>query len=207
MDDRFAFAHFRPATSGENGWQAPTGPLAAMEAFVGGPCGRRLIGQPNVALAGSITRSSSGRPQLSRYGSLWKQCHGLDDYPKESWPTTSTALLSFTHDHIGTIFIILMAYAGIQNLRADWNPRGCLVADARVPVLPRHHLGWMRRVGNANLAGLRPLSTSDGASKVVSSGTRVTSSASSALFGARVCCFWVWSSQISRGPVNPYRPD
>jgi cytochrome d ubiquinol oxidase subunit I len=96
--------------------------LAAMEGrFVGGPmAGVAVIGQPNVAarrLDNPI--EVPGALSFLAYGHFGSSVHGLDDFPKESWPDNIELLYYSFHIMItlGTIFIVLMAYAAFQNLR------------------------------------------------------------------------------------------
>jgi len=97
--------------------------LAAMEGrFVGGSmAGVALIGQPNVAaqrLDNPI--ESPGALGFLAYGHFGSNVEGLDDFPKESWPDNIELLYYSFHlmIRLGTIFIVLMAYAGFQNLRS-----------------------------------------------------------------------------------------
>ncbi len=96
--------------------------LAAMEGrFVGGRWrASPLIGQPNVAarrLDNPI--EVPGALSFLAYGHFGSNVHGLDEFPRESWPDNIELLYYSFHLMItlGTLFIILMAYAGIQNLR------------------------------------------------------------------------------------------
>src|SRR5947209_4878186 len=96
--------------------------LAAMEGrFVGGPeAGVAVIGQPNVeARRLDNPIEVPGALSFLAYGHFGSNVHGLNDYPKESWPDNIELLYYSFHIMItlGTIFIILMSCAGIQNLR------------------------------------------------------------------------------------------
>src|SRR5437762_6417625 len=96
--------------------------LAAMEGrFVGGPnAGVALIGQPNVeARRLDNPIEIPGALSFLAYGHFGSNVHGLDDFPRESWPDNIELLYYSFHLMItlGTIFIILMAYARIQNVR------------------------------------------------------------------------------------------
>ena len=57
------------------------------------------------------------------YGTLWSYVHGLDEFPKDAWPDNIELLYYSFHLMItlGTIFIVLMAYA---NFRALARPAG-----------------------------------------------------------------------------------
>jgi len=156
--------------------------LAAMEGkFEGGTtAGVALIGQPNVA-AGRLDNPIEipGALSFLAYGNFGSYVHGLEEYPKDQWPDNIELLYYSFHLMItlGTIFIILMAFATLQN----W--RGCLESSTAMlwvlmlafpfPYIA-NTLGWM----TAEL-GRQPwlihglLRTSDGYSKIVSNGDTV----------------------------------
>src|SRR5271154_6985500 len=92
--------------------------LAAMEGkFQGGTkAGVAVIGQPNVAarrLDNPI--EVPGALSFLAYGHFGSYVHGLDEFPTNAWPDNIEILYYSFHLMItlGTIFIILMAYAGI----------------------------------------------------------------------------------------------
>jgi cytochrome bd ubiquinol oxidase subunit I len=156
--------------------------LAAMEGrFVGGPMASvAVIGQPNVAarrLDNPI--EIPGALSFLAYGHFGSNVHGLDDYPKESWPDNIELLYYSFHLMItlGTIFIILMAYAGIQNLRGQLeSSRGLLWVLMLAFPFPyiANTLGWMTaELGRQPWLVYGLFRTSDGYSKVVSSGDTV----------------------------------
>jgi cytochrome d ubiquinol oxidase subunit I len=96
--------------------------LAAMEGrFVGGPmAGVAVIGQPNIAarrLDNPI--ELPGALSFLAYGHFGSYVHGLEDYPEAAWPDNIELLYYAFHLMItlGTIFIILMAYASFQHWR------------------------------------------------------------------------------------------
>src|SRR5262249_27834048 len=96
--------------------------LAAMEGwFVGGPmAGVALIGQPNVAarrLDNPI--EVPGALSFLAYGTFQSYVHGLDEYPEDTWPDNIELLYYSFHLMItlGTLFIVLMAFATLQNWR------------------------------------------------------------------------------------------
>ena len=156
--------------------------LAAMEGrFVGGPmAGVALIGQPNVAarrLDNPI--EIPGALSFLAYGHFGSYVHGLDDFPKESWPDNIELLYYSFHLMItlGTIFILLMAYAGIQNLRGRLESSTgllwVLMLAFPFPYLA-NTLGWMTaELGRQPWLIYGLFRTSDGYSKVVSSGDTV----------------------------------
>ena len=170
----------RPA--GQDGWQSPAGDIGGH----GGPIRRRFHGRRRGDRAaqcrGPAARQPDrdpGRPQLSRLRPLWKQCHGLDDFPKESWPDNIELLYYSFHLMItlGTIFIILMAYAGIQNLRGRLESSRWLLWVLMLafpfPYIA-NTLGWMTaELGRQPWLVYGLFRTSDGYSKVVSSGDTV----------------------------------
>jgi cytochrome bd ubiquinol oxidase subunit I len=156
--------------------------LAAMEGrFVGGPeAGVAVIGQPNVAarrLDNPI--EVPGALSFLAYGHFGSNVHGLDDYPKESWPDNIELLYYSFHLMItlGTIFIILMAYAGIQNFRGrlESSRRLLWVLMLAFPFpYIANTLGWMTaELGRQPWLVYGFFRTSDGASKVVSGGDTV----------------------------------
>ena len=141
--------------------------LAAMEGrFVGGPmAGVALIGQPNVAarrLDNPI--EIPGALSFLAYGHFGSYVHGLDDFPEESWPDNIELLYYSFHLMItlGTIFILLMAYAELPELArpAGIQHMAALGADARLPIsLHRQHAGLDDGgVGTPTLADLRSFS-------------------------------------------------
>jgi cytochrome bd ubiquinol oxidase subunit I len=96
--------------------------LAAMEGrFVGGRvAGVAVIGQPNVAarrLDNPI--EVPGALSFLAYGTFQSYVHGLGEYPQDVWPDNIELLYYSFHLMItlGTIFILLMAYASFQNWR------------------------------------------------------------------------------------------
>src|SRR5882724_7108790 len=156
--------------------------LAAMEGkFVGGPMADvAVIGQPNIAarrLDNPI--EIPGALSFLAYGHFGSNVHGLDDYPKESWPDNIELLYYSFHLMItlGTIFIVLMAYAGIQNLRGRLeSSRGLLWVLMLAFPFPyiANTLGWMTaELGRQPWLVYGLFRTSDGASKVVSNGDTV----------------------------------
>ena len=156
--------------------------LAAMEGrFVGGPmAGVAVIGQPNVAaqrLDNPI--EIPGALSFLAYGHFGSNVHGLDDYPKESWPDNIELLYYAFHLMItlGTIFIALMAFAGFQNLRGRLeSSRGLLWVLMLAFPFPyiANTLGWMTaELGRQPWLVYGLFRTSDGYSKVVSSGDTV----------------------------------
>ena len=156
--------------------------LAAMEGrFVGGPeAGVAVIGQPNVeARRLDNPIEVPGALSFLAYGHFGSNVHGLNDYPKESWPGNIELLYYSFHLMItlGTIFVMLMAYAGIQNLRGRLESSGWLLWVLMLafpfPYIA-NTLGWMTaELGRQPWLVYGLFRTSDGASKVVSSGDTV----------------------------------
>jgi cytochrome d ubiquinol oxidase subunit I len=156
--------------------------LAAMEGrFVGGSGAPvALIGQPNVAarrLDNPI--EIPGALSVLAYGHFGSYVRGLNDFPQELWPDNIELLYYSYHLMItlGVIFIVLMTYAGIQNLRGRLDSsrrlQWVLMLAFPFPYIA-NTLGWM----TAEL-GRQPwlihglFRTSDGYSKVVSGGDTV----------------------------------
>ena len=106
--------------------------LAAMEGkFVGGPmAGVAVIGQPNVAarrLDNPI--EVPGALSFLAYGTFEATCTAWTNIPRTYWPDNIELLYYSFHLMItlGTIFIVLMAYANFAAIgAAGWNPTaGC----------------------------------------------------------------------------------
>jgi cytochrome bd ubiquinol oxidase subunit I len=156
--------------------------LAAMEGrFEGGSMASvALIGQPNVAarrLENPI--EVPGALSFLAYGHFGSYVRGLDEFPEESWPDNIELLYYSFHLMItlGTIFIVLMAYAGIQNLRGRLeSSTGLLWVLMLAFPFPyiANTLGWMTaELGRQPWLIYGQFRTSDGYSKVVSSGDTV----------------------------------
>jgi cytochrome d ubiquinol oxidase subunit I len=156
--------------------------LAAMEGkFESSPmAGVALIGQPNVAarrLDNPI--EVPGALSFLAYGHFGSYVHGLDDFPQASWPDNIELLYYSFHLMItlGTIFIVLMAYAGLQNLRGRLESSTgllwVLMLAFPFPYLA-NTLGWMTaELGRQPWLIYGLFRTSVGYSKVVSSGDTV----------------------------------
>jgi cytochrome d ubiquinol oxidase subunit I len=156
--------------------------LAAMEGrFDGGPmAGVALIGQPNVAaqrldnpieIPGALSFLANGH-----FGS---NVDGLNDFPRESWPDNIELLYYSFHLMItlGTIFIVLMAYAGFQNLRGRLESSRWLLWVLMLafpfPYLA-NTLGWMTaELGRQPWLIYGLFRTAQGHSQVVSAGDTV----------------------------------
>jgi cytochrome d ubiquinol oxidase subunit I len=156
--------------------------LAAMEGrFVGGRmAGVAVIGQPNIAarrLDNPI--EVPGALSFLAYGTFQSYVHGLGEYPEDVWPDNIELLYYSFHLMItlGTIFILLMAYASFQN----W--RGQLQSSTRLlwvlmlafpfPYIA-NTLGWMTaELGRQPWLIYSLFHTRDGYSKVVSNGNTI----------------------------------
>ena len=156
--------------------------LAAMEGrFVSGPhAGVAVIGQPNVAarrLDNPI--EVPGALSFLAYGHFGSNVNGLEEFPREVWPDNIELLYYSFHLMItlGTLFILVMAYANFQRwrgrLESSTGLLWILMLAFPFPYLA-NTLGWM----TAEL-GRQPwlihglFRTNDGYSKVVSSGDTV----------------------------------
>ena len=156
--------------------------LAAMEGrFVGGPvAGVAVIGQPNIAarrLENSI--EVPGALSFLAYGTFQSYVHGLEEYPEDAWPDNIELLYYSFHLMItlGSIFILLMAYAGFQNWRGrlESNTRLLWVLMLAVPFpYIANTLGWMTaELGRQPWLVYGLFRTRDGYSKVVSNGDTI----------------------------------
>jgi cytochrome bd ubiquinol oxidase subunit I len=153
--------------------------LAAMEGkFVGGSdAGVAMIGQPNVAarrLDNPI--EMPGALSFLAYGHFGSYVHGLDEYPTDVWPDNIELLYYSFHLMItlGTIFIVLMAYASFENWRGRMESNTWLLWVLML-ALPfpyiANTLGWMTaELGRQPWLVYGLFYTRDGYSKVVSSG-------------------------------------
>jgi cytochrome bd ubiquinol oxidase subunit I len=153
--------------------------LAAMEGrFVGGSMASvAVIGQPNVAarrLDNPI--EIPGALSFLAYGHFGSYVHGLDQFPKETWPDNIELLYYSFHLMItlGTIFILLMAYANLQRWRGRLESSTWLLWVLMLafpfPYIA-NMLGWMTaELGRQPWLIYGLFRTSDGYSKVVSSG-------------------------------------
>jgi cytochrome bd ubiquinol oxidase subunit I len=156
--------------------------LAAMEGkFVGGPlAGVALIGQPNLAarrLENPI--EVPGALSFLAYGTLQSYVHGLEEYPEDVWPDNIELLYYSFHLMItlGTIFIILMAYASFQNWRGRLESNTWLLWVLMLafpfPYIA-NTLGWMTaELGRQPWLVYGLFRTRDGYSKVVSNGDTI----------------------------------
>src|SRR6516225_4843601 len=187
--------------------------LAAMEGrFVGGPrASVALIGQPNVAarrLDNPI--EIPGALSFLAYGHFGSFVHGLDDFPKESWPDNIELLYYSFHLMItlGTVFIVLMAYAGFQNLRGRLeSSRGLLWVLMLAFPFPylANTLGWMTaELGRQPWLIYGLFRTAEGHSRVVSAGDTVfTLIGFVSLYMVLGLLFLVLvGREISHGPVD-----
>ena len=156
--------------------------LAAMEGkFLGGrDAGVAVIGEPNVAaqrLDNPI--EVPGALSFLAYGTFQSYVRGLDEFPKDNWPDNIELLYYAFHLMItlGTIFILLMAYAGFQNwrgrLESDTLLRWVLMLAFPFPYIA-NTLGWMTaELGRQPWLVYGLFHTRDGYSKVVSNGTTI----------------------------------
>lgn len=153
--------------------------LAAMEGrFTGGPmAGVAVIGQPNVAarrLDNPI--ELPGALSFLAYGTFQSYVHGLDEYPEDVWPDNIELLYYAFHLMItlGTIFIVLMAYASVQHWRGRLESRPgllwVLMLAFPFPYIA-NTLGWITaELGRQPWLIYGLFRTRDGHSKVVSNG-------------------------------------
>jgi len=163
-------AHHQPVT------------LAAMEGrFVGGSrAGVAVIGQPNVAdrrLDNPIVLPDA--LSFLAYGTFGSYVHGLDEYPPDTWPDSIELLYYSFHLMItlGTMFIVLMAYASFEIWRKELTSNTWLLWVLMLafpfPYIA-NTLGWMTaELGRQPWLLYGLFRTRDGYSKVVSNGDTI----------------------------------
>src|SRR5262245_47971581 len=156
--------------------------LAAMEGrFEGGHrAGVAVIGQPNVAarrLDNPII--IPGALSFLAYGHFGSYVHGLEEYPEEAWPDNIELLYYAFHLMItlGTLFIILMAYASFQHWRGRLTSSPWLLWVLMLafpfPYIA-NTLGWMTaELGRQPWLIYGLFHTRDGYSTVVSNGNTI----------------------------------
>ena len=156
--------------------------LAAMEGkFAGGTmAGVAMIGQPNVAahrLDNPI--EMPGALSFLAYGHFGSFVHGLEDYPQDTWPDNIELLYYSFHIMItlGTVFILLMGWATLQNWR-DKLESSTLLLWVLMLAFPYPYiantLGWMTaELGRQPWLIYGLFRTHDGYSKVVSNGNTI----------------------------------
>jgi cytochrome d ubiquinol oxidase subunit I len=156
--------------------------LAAMEGkFEGGTkAGVAVIGQPNVAarrLDNPI--EVPGALSFLAYGHFGSFVHGLNDFPKDQWPDNLELLYYSFHIMItlGTLFIVLMGFATLQNWRSRLESSRLLLW-ALLLAFPYPYiantLGWMTaELGRQPWLIYGLFHTRDGYSKVVSNGDAI----------------------------------
>ena len=156
--------------------------LAAMEGrFVGGPrAGVAVIGQPNITarrLDNPI--EVPGALSFLAYGTFQSYVHGLEEYREDAWPDNIELLYYSFHLMItlGTIFVILMAYASFQNwrgrLKSSTSLLWVLMLAFPLPYIA-NTLGWMTaELGRQPWLIYGLFHTRDGYSKVVSNGDTI----------------------------------
>src|SRR5215469_5130632 len=156
--------------------------LAAMEGrFAGGTmAGVAIVGQPNVAarrLDNPI--EVPGALSFLAYGHFGSFVHGLDQYPTNIWPDNIELLYYSFHLMItlGTIFIVLMAYATLQNWRGPLASGNWLLWVLMLafpfPYIA-NTMGWMTaELGRQPWLIYGVFPTREGYSKVVSNGNTI----------------------------------
>src|SRR5213592_2267348 len=156
--------------------------LAAMEGkFEGGPMAPvALIGQPNVAkqrLENPI--EVPGALSFLAYGHFGSFVHGLNDFPKDQWPDNLELLYYSFHIMItlGTLFIVLMGFATLQNWRGRLESSRLLLWILMLafpyPYIA-NTLGWMTaELGRQPWLIYGLFHTRDGYSRVVSNGDAI----------------------------------
>lgn len=185
--------------------------LAAMEGrFVGGTMADvAVIGQPNVrARRLDNPIEISGALSFLAYGHFGSYVHGLDEYPQDRWPDNIELLYYSFHLMItlGTLFILLMAYASFQNwrgrLEACTGLHWVLMLAFPFPYLA-NTLGWMTaELGRQPWLIYGLFRTRDGYSKVVSSGDTIFTliGFTGLYFVLGLLFLYLVGRQIARGP-------
>jgi cytochrome d ubiquinol oxidase subunit I len=156
--------------------------LAAMEGkFRGGKMASvALIGQPNIeAQRLDNPIEVPGALSFLAYGHFGSFVHGLNDFPKDQWPDNLELLYYSFHIMItlGTLFIILMAFATLQNWRGRLESSALLLWILMLafpfPYIA-NTLGWMTaELGRQPWLVYGLFHTRDGYSKVVSNGNAI----------------------------------
>jgi cytochrome d ubiquinol oxidase subunit I len=156
--------------------------LAAMEGrFVGtSTAGVAVIGQPNVkARRLDNPIEVPGVLSFLAYGHFGSYVHGLEEYSEDEWPDNIELLYYAFHLMItlGTVFIILMAYASFQNwrgrLESSTGLLWVLMLAFPFPYIA-NILGWMTaELGRQPWLVYGLFRTRDGYSKVVSNGDTI----------------------------------
>lgn len=153
--------------------------LAAMEGHFHGGTNVELnfIGQPNVAEQRIDNRIyMPDALSFLAFGHIHAKVQGLDDFPKDEWPTNIELLYYSFHvmAGLGTIFILLMALANFQRWRGRLEKsRGLLWALMLAFPFPyiATTAGWMTaELGRQPWLIFHVLRTGQGVSDVVSGG-------------------------------------
>jgi len=139
-----------------------------------------VIGEPDVAdqrLDNPI--EIPGALSFLAYGTFQSYVHGLDEYPKEMWPDNIELLYYSFHLMItlGTIFIVIMAFANLQRWRGRLDTSRwllwVLLMAFPFPYIA-NTLGWMTtELGRQPWLVYGLFHTRDGYSKVVNNGDTI----------------------------------
>src|SRR5258708_785454 len=188
--------------------------LAAMEGrFVGGSmAGVALIGQPNVA-ARKLDNPIEVPGALSflAYGHFGSFVHGLDDFPKDQWPDNIELLYYSFHLMItlGTLFIVLMGFATLQNWRRKLESSRLLLWVLMLafpyPYIA-NTLGWMTaELGRQPWLIYGLFHTRDGYRKVVSNGAAIFTliGFTGLYFVIGLLFLGLAGREIGKGPTEP----
>ncbi len=188
--------------------------LAAMEGrFKGGDnAAVSIIGEPDVReqrLDNPI--EIPGSLSFLAYGTFQSYVHGLNQYPKDTWPDNIELLYYAFHIMItlGMIFIVIMAYANLQLLRDRLNSSTSLLWVLMLafpfPYIA-NTLGWMTaELGRQPWLIYGLFRTSQGYSKVVSDGTTIFTliGFTGLYFVLGLLFLYLVGREIHHGPTSP----
>jgi cytochrome d ubiquinol oxidase subunit I len=191
--------------------------LAAMEGkFVGSTmAGVSMIGEPDVRderIENPI--EVPGSLSFLAYGTFQSYVHGLDEYPKDTWPDNIELLFYAFHLMItlGSIFIVIMAYANLQRLRgrleASTGLLWVLLLAFPFPYLA-NTLGWMTtELGRQPWLVYGLFRTRQGYSKMVNNGETIFTliGFTGLYFALGLLFLYLVGREIKHGPDGEHAP-
>jgi cytochrome d ubiquinol oxidase subunit I len=187
--------------------------LAAMEGrFQSGPMAEMtFIGQPNVpARRLDNPIRLPGALSFLAYGTFHSNVRGLNAFPQDEWPTNIELLYYGFHvmSGLGTLFILLMGLAALDDLRGRLaHRRGLLWALLLAIPFPfiANTAGWMTaELGRQpwTIYGLQR--TADAASDLVSAGTTLFTLIGfcGLYFVVGLLYLWLIAREVAHGPAH-----